>query len=76
MQCSALVATGVLDFNVAHPIAVMPSPIANFTANIDGVASAFNLVNVFDNACLFFLDIQKPTTPGFTWNGWVATCSE
>jgi hypothetical protein len=76
MQCSALVATGVLDFVVAHPIAALPSPIVNIVSNIDGVASAFNLVTVFDNACLSLLELTKPSTAGVTFNGWIATVSE
>jgi hypothetical protein len=76
MQCSALVATGTMDFCVAHPIAVMPMSVANLTTSIDGVASAFNLVNVFDNACLSLLELTKVGAAGNTYNGLIATVSE
>lgn len=76
MQCSALVATGTIDFVVGHAIAVMPVPLVNIVCNIDGVASAFNLVTVFDNACLGFIELPKPATTATTYTGILATVSE
>lgn len=76
MQCSALVATGTIDFVVGHAIAVMPVPLVNIVCNIDGVASAFNLVTVFDNACLGLIELPKPATTATTYSGMLATVSE
>lgn len=75
MQCSASV-TGTLDFVVAHSVAALPVPLANNVMNIDGVASAFNLVKVFDNACLYFIELPKPATNATTYSGKVLTVSE
>lgn len=75
MQCSASV-TGTLDFIVSHAIAVMPVPLVNIALTIDGVASAFNLKKVFDNACLYFLELPKPATGATTYSGIVTTVSE
>lgn len=76
MQCSALVATGTIDFVVGHAIAAMPVPLVNLVCNIDGVASAFNLVTVFDNACLALIELPKPATTATTYSGILATVSE
>lgn len=76
MQCSSASITGTLDFVVAHPIVMMPIPIANLAQNIDGVASIFNLKKVFDNACLFFMELVKPATNSTTYAGYLTTVSE
>ena len=59
MQCSALVATGTVNFVIGHPLAWQPCPVANFICVVDGINTAFNLVRVFDNACLSHLDVTK-----------------
>lgn len=69
MQCSALVATGVINFVVGHPIAWMPCPIANLVCVADGINSAFNLARIFDNACLAFLEVCKPSTTATNYTG-------
>jgi len=69
MQCSASVATGVIWFMLGHPIAFMPIPIANMVCIIDGIMTAFNLVRIFDNACLAFLEVTKPSTTATTYTG-------
>ena len=69
MQCSALVATGVITFAVGHPIAWMPCPVANLACTMDGINSAFNLVRIFDGAALAFLEISKPATTATTYAG-------
>lgn len=69
MQCSAAVATGAVDFVIGHPIAFMPAYIANLACLVDGINTAFNLVRVFDNACLSFLEVTKPATTATTYTG-------
>ena len=69
MQCSALVASGNVDFTIVHPIAFMPIGIANFACEKDGLTTGFNLERIFDDACLFFLEINKPATGATTYSG-------
>lgn len=71
MQCSALVATGNIDFTIGHPIAMLPCPVANMVCVTDGINTAFNLTRIFDDACLAFLEITKPATAATTYIGTV-----
>lgn len=73
MQCSAAVATGTVDFVIGHPLAWMPCPIANMICFADGVSTAFNLVRIFDDACMAFLETTKPTTGATTYTGTFTT---
>jgi hypothetical protein len=75
MQCSASV-TGTLDFVVGHPIALMGCLIANVVINIDGVTSAFNLQQVYDNACLSLMQLPMAQTNATTFTGTLMTVSE
>jgi hypothetical protein len=76
VQLSADVTSGTGDICVGHPIAVLACPIANLMLNIDGVASAFNLQQVYDNACLNFLELPKAAASACTYSGIVLTVSE
>lgn len=69
MQCSALVATGVINFVLGHPIAWIPIPLANITCQVDGINTAFNLERIFDNAALGMLEVIKPATNATTYTG-------
>lgn len=69
MQCSALVATGTINFVIGHPIAWMPCPVANMVCVADGLNSAFNLARIFNDACLAFLEVCKPATTATTYTG-------
>lgn len=69
MQCSALVATGVVNFVIGHPIAWMPCPIANTVCVADGINSAFNLARIFDDAALAFLEVCKPAATATNYTG-------
>jgi hypothetical protein len=69
MQCSALVATGVIDFMIGHPIAFFPCNIANAVCTFDGIMTSFNLVRIFDDACLSFLEVCKSATTATTYTG-------
>jgi hypothetical protein len=75
MQCSALVATGLLDFVIGHPIAWMPVPIVNLICITDGINTAFSLTRIFDSACLSFLEITKPAANAAAYNGSVCVVS-
>jgi hypothetical protein len=69
MQCSAAVATGVVNFVIGHPIAWLPCPVGNMVCVTDGINSAFNLARVFDDAALAFLEVSKPATAATTYVG-------
>ena len=73
MQCNALVATGAVNFVIGHPIAMLPCPVANMICQMDGIGSAFNLVRIFDDACLSFLEICKPATTATNYAGVFST---
>lgn len=75
MQCSALVATGVVNFVIGHPLAWLPCPIANMACVTDGINSAFNLARIFDDAALAFLEVSKPATAATTYSGSFTTVS-
>ncbi len=69
MQCSAAVATGVVNFVIGHPIAMMPCALANFSCFNDGIITAFNFTRIFDDAALSFLEVNKPTTAATNYAG-------
>lgn len=76
MQCSALVATGTIDFVVGHPIAFMPCPVVNVMCLSDGIVTAFNLQTIFDNSCLAFLEMPKPATTACSYTGQINVVAE
>lgn len=73
MQCSASVATGVINFVIGHPLCWIPCPIINLVCQADYINTAFNLVRVFDDAALAFLEVMKPATTATTYNIGVTT---
>jgi hypothetical protein len=75
MQCSASVATGVINFVIGHPLAFMSHPVANMVCVLDGINTAFNLVRIFDNAALAFLEVCKPATGATTYSGIITLVS-
>lgn len=75
MQCSAAVATGVINFVMGHPLCWMPCPIANQVMLFDFIGTAFNLVRVFDDAALALLEVIKPSTTATTYNVAVTSVS-
>jgi len=75
MQCSAAVATGVINFVIGHPLCFMPHPVANLVFLLDGINTAFNLVRIFPNAALGFLEISKPSTTATTYTGSITLVS-
>ena len=73
MQCSAAVATGAIDFVIGHPIAWMPCPFAQVVCVTDGINTAFSMARIFDDACLAFLDVMKPSSTAVTYTGTFTT---
>lgn len=77
MQASALVATGTIDFVVAHAIGMIPVWLANQACLIDTITTAIDqLAQVYDNACISALEIVKPATTAVTYSGKLSFCSE
>lgn len=76
MQCSALVATGTIDFVVAHLIGLVGCPVANQVCVGDALYTAMQLTNVFDNACLSALEMPKPSTTATSYSGRVTLVAE
>jgi hypothetical protein len=68
MQCSAAVATGVINFVIGHPIVWLPCPVANMICVADGLNSGLSLERIFDDAALGFLEL-KPITTACTYSG-------
>ncbi|MEF8758331.1 MAG: hypothetical protein V5B36_00965 [Candidatus Accumulibacter sp. UW25] len=75
MQCSASVATGAINFVIGHPLAYMPCPVAYLVCNIDGINTAFNMVRIFNDACLALMELPKPTSTAATYNGSITIVS-
>lgn len=47
---------------MGHPLAFVPQPVANSMVLIDGINSAFSLVQVQDSACIAFLELKGVAT--------------
>jgi hypothetical protein len=67
--------TGVTSWFVAHPICMMPFPVANIPFVLDGINSAFNLQRIYDDACLFFYTPNVPTTGTIGYSGLIQVVS-
>ena len=72
MQLSAAVATGTANFVIGHPIAVMPCPIAGQVTPLESTAYAFE--RIFDDACLSFLELPKPSGTATNYSGFFTAC--
>jgi hypothetical protein len=68
-QCSAAVATGVMNLVVAHPVCFFPFPIGNYMVVMDGVSGAFQFARVLAGACLSFVEFMKPSTTAANYAG-------
>lgn len=71
MQCSALVATGVIWFMIGHPIGFMSFPVINSLMPFDWLTNRNQGPYIYDNACLAFLEPVKPGTGATTYTGCV-----
>ena len=68
--------TGVVDWMICHPLAIMISPATNSGAVIDGINSAFSLVEIKTGACLAFMEYLKGTTSaGASYHGLIKLVS-
>lgn len=69
MQCSASVATGTINFVIGHPIGLMSFPIASMTMPFDWITNRDQAPRIYDNACLTFIEMMKPSTTATTYTG-------
>lgn len=63
---SAAGASGATDWFIGHSIVTMPCPLANIVVPVDGINSAFNLVEVKTGAALAFMEYLKSATTAAT----------
>lgn len=71
MQCDAAVATGVIWFMIGHPIGMMSFPVINSMLPFDWLTNRNQAPQIFNNACLAFLEPLKPATTATTYTGTV-----
>lgn len=76
LQCSALVATGTIDFVLGHALCYMPCSVATFVCQFDWVFTAFRVVKIIDNAALALLELPKSATTATTYNGGIYAVAE
>lgn len=69
MQCSALVATGVIWFMIGHPLGFMSFPLINSIMPFDWLTNRNQAPRVFDGACLAFLEPMKAAATATTFGG-------
>lgn len=68
-QSTTASVTGVQNFWVGHPLAFVPIAIDGMFSMLDNINSAFNLVRIYDDACLAWVDMFKTTTTLSQWDG-------
>ena len=67
--------TGTTTWWIAHPLCLVPIPIANVPFIYDGINSAFCLERIYDDAYITFFTPSIATTGTITYNGWLRTVS-
>lgn len=65
---SALMGAGVMNIAMGKPLAFIPQPVANSMVVMDGINSAFNLVQILSDSCLSFLEL-KGVSAASTYTG-------
>lgn len=70
ITCSvATLAAGAPTIVLAHPLALVPQLVANAAVVMDGINSAFNLVELKTDACPAFMEMNKGATTATTYTG-------
>lgn len=75
MQCSAAVATGLVNFVIGHPIGFMSFPLANTVFPFDWLTNMDQAPRIFADAYLAFLEVTKPSTGSTTYTGVITMTS-
>ena len=73
--CSAAVASGQIDLVLGHPLAFIPCPLAGLPGYVDGINSAFSLVQVLTDACLALWNIKGAATASAIYSGQITLVS-
>jgi len=68
MKMDALVATGVVNWVIGHPIAMFANSTAGRIQELDGIMTAFNLTRIFDDAALALMILTQAATTATTVN--------
>lgn len=61
--------TGNVDWFIGRPLAILPNPTGFVPMILDGINSAFNLVEVKTDACLALMEYYKSTTTATSYSG-------
>lgn len=69
MQCSAVVATGAINFVIGHPLGFQTFPVANAMMPNDWLTNRNQAPRVFDDACVALLEMPKPATTATNYTG-------
>lgn len=69
MQCSAAVATGLVNFVIGHPLGMMTFPVVTSMLPFDWLTNRQLAPRIFDDACLALLEMPKPATTTTTYVG-------
>lgn len=69
MQCSAAVATGLINFVIGHPLGFMSFPVINSVLPFDWLTNRDQAPRIFNDAYIAFLEINKPATTATTYTG-------
>lgn len=69
MQCSASVATGLINFVIGHPLGFMSFPVINSMLPFDWLTNRNQAPRIFDDAYIAFLEINKPATTATSYTG-------
>lgn len=71
----ATLAAGSPTIVLAHPLMIIPILVANAPVIVDGINSAFNLVEVKTDACLALMELNRNATTATTYGGLVTMVS-
>lgn len=69
MQCSASVATGLINFAIGHPLGFMTMPTANTLFPFDWLTNRDQAPRIYADAYLSLLEVTKPSTTATTYTG-------
>jgi len=75
MRCSALVATGTLNFVIGHPLGVMAFPVINSLLPFDWLTNRNQAPRIFDDACVALFELPAPATNATTYSGLIYVAS-
>ena len=69
MQCSALVATGIINFMIGHPLGIMAFANANNFLPYDWITNRNQAPRIYNSACLALLELSKSVTSASVYSG-------